>query len=114
MTSNIRGYLGADLMQERTTDSQVGPHQKFVVDEQVVAAELDGEIVLLNIETGSYFGLESVAAEIWRVLSAPMSQVDLETRLLDEFDVGPDILRVDLNQFVGMLLEKGLVRAIDV
>ena len=34
----------------------------------VVARELDGETVLLNLDTGIYFGLDAVATDMWRAM----------------------------------------------
>jgi hypothetical protein len=39
-----------------------------MVNPAVVFADLDGEVVLLNTETGVYFGLEGAGALIWAML----------------------------------------------
>jgi len=36
------------------------------VGKDVVFRELDGEAVILNLETGTYFGLDTVGTRIWQ------------------------------------------------
>lgn len=39
-----------------------------LLENDVVWRELDGEIVILNLATGHYYGLEGAANEMWRLL----------------------------------------------
>lgn len=75
----------------------------------VLHQELDGETVLLNLANESYFGLDQVGTRIWQVLGATSSLPEVLTRLLDEYDVAPEQLRVDVERLVTQLVEAGLV-----
>ena len=43
-------------------------HERFVVNPSVVFREMDGEGVLLNLDSGVYFGLDAVGMRIWTLL----------------------------------------------
>ncbi len=89
---------------------------KLMPTDLVVHAELDGEAVLLNIETGVYFGLDSVGADIWRLLTTGRSGTDAETiaaALFDQYDVSSEQLRHDVGVFLAALAEHGLLRTVD-
>jgi hypothetical protein len=81
------------------------------VNTSVVSAQLDGEAVLLNVESGVYFGLDSIGTRIWELLSTGASETEIFDRLLDEYDVDAPQLRADLDAFLDVLLSKSLVRA---
>ena len=75
----------------------------------VLVRELDGESVLLNLATESYFGLDGIGTRMWAVLtSSPSVEAASETLLL-EYDVEPERLRSELRAFVEKLEEAGLV-----
>ncbi len=84
----------------------------IAINESVVCAELDGEAVLLNVETGIYFGLDSIGARIWALLVDGAGQAEILDRLLAEYDVEPAELRSDLSEFLSRLAAKGLTRPI--
>lgn len=83
---------------------------KLVVSDSVVAAELDNESVLLNVETGVYFGLGEVGTRIWQLLIEGLSPDDIVGRLLDEYEVAPHQLRDDVTSFLEHLEREGLTR----
>ncbi len=75
----------------------------------VLVRELQGESVLLNLDSETYFGLDEVGTRMWAVLTtAPSIQVAYEA-LLAEYAVEPEVLRKDLEALVGELMERGLL-----
>jgi hypothetical protein len=81
----------------------------FRIPDEVIFRELDGEAVVLNLDTGIYFGLDAVGTRIWRLLEErkPLKAV-LDT-LIDEYEAPPDRLQRDLLAFVERLDDKGLL-----
>lgn len=83
--------------------------QTLRANESVVSADLDGETVLLNVETGVYFGLDPVGTEIWKVLEKGATEDEVVVRLGEIFEVDADQLRDDVRDFVTQLQDKQLV-----
>jgi hypothetical protein len=83
--------------------------RKLIASTAVVAAELDQEAVLLNVETGLYFGLDAVGAEVWKLLEQGATEHEIMEHLLAEFDVEPSQLRADMREFLDQLLSHGLI-----
>ena len=81
----------------------------FRIPDEVIFRELDGEAVVLNLDTGIYFGLDAVGTRIWRLLEErkPLKAV-LDT-LIEEYEAPPDRLQRDLLAFVERLDDKGLL-----
>jgi Coenzyme PQQ synthesis protein D (PqqD) len=82
---------------------------RAVVPQHVLIRHLDGESVLLNLETEIYFGLDSTGTRMWELLT---NSPDIETaydELAREFEVEPAILRAQLAELLGQLVENGLL-----
>lgn len=85
--------------------------QQLLVPSTVVGEALDGELVLLNLESGLYFGLNRVGTMIWESLA---SHGDLEAAVgvvVASFPtVEPAQARRDAERLVQELLEAGLLQ----
>jgi hypothetical protein len=79
------------------------------IPEDVVFRELDGEAVILNLESGMYFGLDEVGTRMWQLLDLHRSLRRTLEALEAEFDAPTDRLASDLTDFVGRLQSRGLV-----
>jgi hypothetical protein len=71
---------------------------------------LDGDAVLLDLATGTYFGLDEVGARFWELLGeGGMRLGDIKNKLLDEYEVDEETLVKDLDELVATLETKGLI-----
>lgn len=82
---------------------------RLTVPEHVASRDLDGELVLLNYDSETYFGLDEVGTRIWEVLQAAATIEAGVAELLEEFDVTPEQLRGDVQRLLGELIDGGLV-----
>lgn len=51
-----------------------------------VACDLDDETVLLSLRTGEYYGLNEVAARVWKLIQQPATVDEILSALLAEFE----------------------------
>jgi hypothetical protein len=79
------------------------------VPSRVLYQELDGEGVLLDLATETYYGLDEVGARFWSVLTTAATIDDGLSILAGEYDVAPDALYRDVSTLVASLAERGLV-----
>lgn len=86
--------------------------QRIEVNQSIVCAELDQEMVLLNVETGKYFGLDSTGTRIWELLADGADEEGIVAALLNEYEVDPIQLRRDVSGFLASLSEKNLVQLV--
>ena len=71
--------------------------------------EIEGEIVLLDMASENYFGLDAIGSAIWNLLCDGNTLQETNDILLKHYDVSPEQLRGDLEAFVDRLLQSGLV-----
>ena len=82
---------------------------KITVPDTVLYRELDGESVLLNLNTELYLGLDDVGTRMWTVLTSQPSVQAAYEALQSEYDVSPETLRADLERLLGEMLDHGLI-----
>ena len=70
------------------------------VPEGLLFRELEGEAILLDLNSGEYFGLDNVATEMWLLLSRHGALEASYQELLSRYEVSPERLRDDLLAFV--------------
>ncbi len=90
------------------------PAGRVTTPEGVMVRELEGESVLLNLHSESYFGLDAVGTRMWAALAESASIEAAFEKLLAEYEVEPDHLRADLRAFIQRLVEAGLIEVSDV
>jgi hypothetical protein len=76
--------------------------------DDAVFRELDGESVLLNLETGMYFGLDAVGTRVWQLAGDGGSLRGIRERLVEEYDAEPSVIERDLLALADTLVTKGL------
>jgi Coenzyme PQQ synthesis protein D (PqqD) len=82
---------------------------RAIVPAHVLIRHLDGESVLLNLESERYFGLDGTGTRMLELLTTSPN-VDLAyEKLLEEFEVEPVRLRENLNELLRRLVENGLL-----
>jgi hypothetical protein len=85
-----------------------GADPEYQIPDQVYLREVNGQLVLLNLDTEQYFGLDEVGA----VIVGKLTEVPVDTalsELLAIFDVDSDRLRTDVDNLVASLLGAGLL-----
>ena len=81
------------------------------VGESVLYHAVSGDLVLLNMTSQEYFGLDDIGRRMWELLVEFGSLAKVEERLAAEFEVDTASLRGDLEGLVGKLLNAGLLQA---
>jgi len=76
----------------------------------LVAAVMDGDIVMMSIERGLYFGISGVGTRIWALLEIPMSVEDLVRIIRSEYEIDEVTCQTDLLAFAQDLVGNGIVQ----
>ena len=79
------------------------------IADDVVFRDLAGESVLLNLSTGTYFGLDAVGTRMWHLIAEHGSTTLVIEALLTEYDVDELRLQKDVEALIDQLLAKGLL-----
>jgi hypothetical protein len=74
-----------------------------------VSSDLGGEVAILDLKGGTYYGLDHVGARIWGLLQEPRTVEEIRDVLLSEYEVEPDRCERDLLALLQRLADEKLV-----
>lgn len=75
-------------------------------------SEVDGEIVMLSIDNGEYYNLNSTGSFIWYNLKKPCSVGNLVNKLTETYNVPDYICLNDILPFLEEFVDKKLVEIV--
>jgi len=78
-------------------------------NDDIVQAEIDGEIVMMSIENGEYYGLDIIASRIWEIIETPLKIIAICEQLLTEYDVTEETCQTDVIEFLNNMAENKIV-----
>ncbi len=83
------------------------------IKDDVIFNDLHGEVVLLNLKTGIYFGLDPVGTRAWQLIQDHGCLGPVKDSMLGEYEVSAEDLWEDLQDLVIRLVDNRLVEVID-
>ena len=84
---------------------------QLVIPPQVMSRQVDDETVLLDIKSGTYFGLDGVGKKIWESVENGLDLQATVDAIVAEYDVEAARARADVLEFAADLVERGLLEA---
>ena len=73
------------------------------------SSDLGGEVAILDLKAGVYYGLDAVGARIWSLIQEPRTVNEIRDILLEEYEVEPEHCERDLLVLLRRLADEGLV-----
>ena len=80
----------------------------FVLSKDALFRDLNGEAVILDLDSGKYFGLNAVGTRVWQLIERHGRLAAVFDELCREYDAAPDELQRDLLELVARLAEARL------
>lgn len=75
----------------------------------VMASQVDNELVMMDVERGMYYALNPVGADIWERLTEPQTVADLCAQLMQQYDVDQATCEADVLAVLNEMAENGLL-----
>lgn len=82
---------------------------KFAVPTHVMARMVGQETVILDLESGTYFGLDPVGARIWQLIGTGQSLSGICDIIVEEYEVSRDTLEHDVWALAQELVTRKLI-----
>ncbi len=79
------------------------------VNAHVHAREFDGELVIVDLTGGDYFGLDDVGRRMWVELTRGLTPNEIAALLTKEYEVDEATLVKDTMRLIEQLVHRGLV-----
>ncbi|MFZ2403632.1 MAG: PqqD family peptide modification chaperone [Methylobacter sp.] len=91
------------------SENELSTHEKIQRADDFLGAVVGDELLMMSIEKGSYYSLNSIGARIWELLESPIGIDGLVARLTEEYNVPVDTCRQEVARFIEALRERGLI-----
>ena len=78
-------------------------------NEGMVEAKIDGEMVMMSIENGEYYGLDDIATRIWDMIETPLTVKAICDQLSNEFDVSEAQCQSDVLHFLNVMADQNVI-----
>jgi hypothetical protein len=78
-----------------------------------VSSDLGGEVAILNLRAGMYYGLDDVGARVWQLLQEPAVVGDIQATIAQEYEVEPTRAREDVLALLNQMADEGLIEVND-
>ena len=92
-----------------TTTKTVSLDNIITQADDLVSTEIDGEVVLMSIENGDYYGFEKILSRIWEIIETPTAVSDLIGQLMQEYDVEHAECKLDVTNILYEMLAENLI-----
>jgi hypothetical protein len=86
--------------------------ERFIQNKAIVQSKIGEEVVMLDMDSGFYFGLNSVASVIWGMLTNEISFETLVDQLMAQFEVERSLCEADTKELLDEMLEKNIIRRV--
>jgi hypothetical protein len=83
--------------------------RRFQASERVAAKEVGGELVLLDLEEGSFFVARGTGPRVWDLVEGGASIEEVVRAVAERYGKAPEEVRGDVEAFVSDLVERGLL-----
>ena len=85
----------------------------YIQNKEVIQSSVGAEVVMLDVESGYYFGLNSVASVIWDMMKEKIELNTLVENLMKEFDVDKATCELDTLELLQEMKGKKIIRIIE-
>ena len=77
----------------------------------VIHETIEGEVILIDLKTGTYFSLRDSGAAVWQALEQGAGEDGITAELRSRYDASEEQIRDAVRQLLGQLEGEGLIRA---
>ncbi len=82
---------------------------RYKRNQENISSKIQDEIIMVNVEQGNYFALNSVGSRIWELIESPQSIDAICSQLTEEYDITPEVCHDEVETFIRRCLELKVV-----
>lgn len=76
---------------------------------QTIHEVIEGEVILVNLETGAYFSTDLVGTSVWNAVLQGLSQDEMVAQIAAQYAGEPETIRAGIQALLDDLLREGLI-----
>ena len=75
----------------------------------IIASDMDGETVMMNVDTGKYYNLGKTGGTIWSLVENPIKVKNLIEKLMEDYNVTKEQCEKDVLPFLHIIYQRKLI-----
>jgi hypothetical protein len=83
--------------------------KRYSQNPDLLSVEMDGDLVMMSIETGNYFGVSGIGPRVWELIGTPRTFAELMDTICVEYEVDAETASADLRNFLEKLSDNGML-----
>ena len=83
-----------------------------VRSEDFITSTVENDLVMMSLEKGAYYSLDSIGSQIWESIMVPVSITELCHKLTTQFDVDSAQCQADVLAFLNELQKEGMIHVV--
>ncbi len=91
-------------------DQQLSLNSTVVRSSQLMGSKVDNELVMIDLDSGEYFGLNAIASDIWEQMAEPILIADLCANLLQRYAVDETRCQRDVLALLKQMQDKQMLQ----
>lgn len=76
----------------------------------LLSTQIDGELIMMDMESGQYFNLDRIGTVIWRELAQPRTVADLLQFLVERYEAPVSEIERDVLDLLWQMADRKLIR----
>jgi hypothetical protein len=92
---------------------EISERSTVIAAKDQVSSDLGGEVAILDLTGGVYYGLDEVGARIWELIQEPIAVDQIQATLVEEYAADRTRIRRDVLAFLQRLADEELVEVSD-
>ena len=94
-------------------ENKVSLDSGVVMKDDLPTVDLDGEVGMMHVENGKYYGMDPVGSRVWELIEKPRTVREVVSLLLKEYDVDENTCQEHVLDFINDLIKEDLISIID-
>ena len=90
--------------------NNISVHDTILQSSGNLASDMDGDKVMMSIESGKYYNLGKVGGRIWELAASPAIISQIVDVLVSEYDIEWELCEQQVISFVAALYKEGLIQ----
>lgn len=90
----------------------IGIEDLIMRKNQYLTSDMDGERVMMSIESGKYYNLGGIGGRVWDMMETPIVIRQIIEHLLQEYEVDREICEQQVIRFLQQMKAEGMVQIV--
>lgn len=87
-------------------------NSRVIRSEDFITSTVDNDLVMMSLEKGTYYGLDSIGSHVWEQIAEPITIHDLCQKLTDQFEVEVNQCQADVLAFLSEMQKENMIHVV--